>query len=110
MTELQLAQLRPADTNTTTLFTSESNKQTTIQNIIVCNTTAGAVTFQVFADADGNTYDEDTALYWNVSLAANTTLVLEANMYLNALAGSIGVRSASADALTFTVNGTQTNT
>lgn len=107
MSGLQLAQLRPADTNAATLFAAVPNKQTTVQNIVVCNTTGGAVTFRIFVDADGTTYDADTALYYDASLAANTTLVIEANIYFNNYAGSIGVRSGTGNALNFTVNGLQ---
>jgi len=83
--------------------------QTEITAIIVCNTTASPVTFRIFHDNDGTTYDQTTALWYDVSLAANTTTLISSEAPNGGIAlqqnGTIGVQIGTADAITFTFYG-----
>ena len=76
-----------------------------IRTIFVCNQTSGADTFSIYLDNDGTTYDEETALYHDVAIAANTTLVLAVYLPMNNAAGNLAVEAATTDAVTFTVAG-----
>lgn len=109
-----LAQATPGNTSAATLYTATS--LTMITRLVVCNTGAGACTFRVFHDNDGTTYDDTTALYYDVSVAAGAVYVIEAlseysGIAMNASrspgvsAGTIGIRSNTADDLTFTLYG-----
>lgn len=103
----QLAQLRPGDTANATAYTAVIDTEVT--KIVICNTTGSPVAARVFHDDDGTTFDQTTALYYDKSVPANDTIVLEAAT-LGAgvqvqIGGSIGVRSATGSALTFTIYG-----
>jgi hypothetical protein len=101
----QLAQLRPADTNAATLYQTPEGKSALVRTIFVCNTTGGGVTFRLFFDKNGTTFDQTTALYYDTAIAANTTLVIDAVLEMSGQQGALGFRTSSADALTATVIG-----
>jgi len=100
-----LGQLRPADTTAATLYTKAQDSKVWLDQLFVCNTTAGAIACRVCVDEDGSTYDETTALYWDKSVGANDTLVVDLHAYLETDTGSVGVRTATGDALNFTLFG-----
>lgn len=101
----QLGQLRPTSTTAASLFSPAANQSWIAKSLYVCNNTAGSVTFRIFHDEDGTTYDESTALYFDTALAANTTLVITGLLAGETNAGNIGVRTGTNDALTFTLYG-----
>jgi len=106
-----LAQSRPADTSSVSIVSPIADQIIIIQQIIVCNSTAAAATFNIYLDNDGTTYGQATALYFGYSLAANTSIIIsfsqdsESGLYLTNIAGNLAVSSGTASALTFTVNG-----
>jgi len=102
----QLGQTRPADTNNTVLLTPIRGFHYRFK-IIVANNTAGAIAYRIFHDDDGTTYDQSTALAYDVSLAANTSTEVPSDGWIAAdnPSGRIAVRSATGDALTFTAYG-----
>jgi hypothetical protein len=65
------------------------------------------VKFRIFADDDGTTYDESTALFWDVTIEGNTTVELDTFMALDGSAGNLAVRTSVANALTFTAFGAE---
>lgn len=106
----QLGQLRPANTTAASLFSPVANQRVHITDLIVCNTTGGAVTYRIFHDEDGTTYDETTALYFNNTLGANVTERITARdlfIYMANSSGNIGVRTSSGNAITFTLYGVE---
>jgi len=98
-------QLRPANTTAATLYTATLKSE--ITRILIANTTGSAATFRLFHDDDGTTMDETTALVWDNSIAAGAYVDLQA--YLDgagitiAAGGSLGCRSGTGNALTFSV-------
>lgn len=103
-----LAQVRPATTAAVTAFTA-SQLPTEITTIKACNTSGAARTCRIFHDDDGSTYDESTALYWDIDIPANKTLEISAEaektgIYV-AKDGTIGVRSDAASGITFSMYG-----
>ena len=101
----QLAQATPPDTTAVSIYSPDRRDKFTLENIIICNTSASPVDYRIFVDNDGTTYDTTTAIAYDVSLAANTTDIIEVNMYMTDPAGNLAVRTSSGNDLTFTVNG-----
>jgi hypothetical protein len=100
-----LGQLRPADTTAAAIYTKAQDSKVWLDQLFICNTTANAPTYQVCIDEDGSTYDETTALYWNVAHVPNTTVVVDLKAYLDTANGSVGVRTSAGDEITFTLFG-----
>lgn len=101
----QLGQGTPPDTTAVSIFSPDRRDRFTIENIIICNTTASAATYRIFVDDDGSTYDATTAIAYDISLAGNTTDFIEVNIYMSDPAGNLAVRTSTGNSLTFTVNG-----
>lgn len=101
-----LAQSRPANTSAADLYSPAANKRAILSKVIVCNTTGSAAAASVFADVDGTTKDQTTALAYAKSVAANDKLefLFEDGLELNE-SGTIGIQSGTNDALTFTLLG-----
>ncbi len=107
---LQLGQLTPADSNAASIYSPAAGIVTEITSIVVTNTDGSAHTYRIFHDEDGSTYSTATALYYDVGIAANTTVVLEPLAFMANEAGNLAVRSNSANNLTFTAYGKETQT
>ena len=71
MQEKQLGQTRPSNTTATSIYSPGSSVTAVVRNIHCCNTSGATATFRIFVDDDGTTYDETTALFWDVTLLAN---------------------------------------
>lgn len=103
----QVGQARPANTTAAAAFTATLPTEVTC--IVVCNTSGADATCRLFHDDDGSTYDESTALFWDVAVAAGETLVISAQSPSSTIqvgiGGTVGVRSSVASALTFTLYG-----
>ncbi len=101
----QLGQLRPANTTAATIYSPGSSTESIVRTITVCNLTASAVDYSIFDDDDGTTYDESTALYFNVSLAAKATENIEVRIAMNDPNGNLAVKTETSSALNFTCFG-----
>ena len=99
-----LGQLRPANTTAAAVYTKTAGRVVWLDKLFVCNNTTAA-TCRVCLDANGSTYDQTTALYYDYNIADNTTLIIDIGAYLETEGGSIGVRTSINDALTFTLFG-----
>lgn len=101
-----LAQSRPATTAAADLYSPAANRRAVISKVIVCNTTGSAANASLFADADGTTKDQTTALLYAKSVAANdkAEIVFEDGLEIGA-DGTLGCQTGTGDALTFTVLG-----
>jgi len=104
----QLAQVRPSNTNANLLF--KADLDTEITNIIVCNTTSTAARFSIYHDDDGTTYDANTKLYHEVSLAGQNSFQIARGLYGGAgisvaAGGNVAVQSDTANAFNFTAYG-----
>ena len=101
-----LAQLRPADTNAASLYSPPDNRTVEITALLVCNQSGSAATFRIFLDDDGTTYDQTTALYYDVPLGADLTWEITVKGWgMIVTAGNLAVRSSVGNALTFTLFG-----
>lgn len=105
--EKELGQSRPSDTTATSLYSPATGVTAVIRNIFVCETSGTNRTFRIFCDKDGTTYDQTTALYYDVAITANTTTQLTTYIVLNNSSGNLAVRTSSGSALTFTAYGAE---
>lgn len=107
----QLAQSRPSGTTAVSAFTALM--PTEITRIIVCNTTGTAANMSIYHDDDGSTFDATTALYESKSVPANDSIEIKAESIgaglMMAKNGQIGVKTGTANALTFTIYGITAN-
>lgn len=102
----QLAQARPANTSTNTLYAKPANTQVFVTSILLANVTASDATYSIFWDADGTTYTTDTAIAYNVTLAANGIASLEfENPIPLVVNGAFGIQSGTSGAITYTLSG-----
>ena len=100
----QLGQLRPANTTAASLF-SPTSGEVLVKSVIVANTSGAAATFRLFHDDNGTTYDETTALAWDVNIPADSVATVELNIMMDDASGNLAVRTNTNDALTFTCYG-----
>lgn len=105
--EKLLGQARPGSTTAATLYSRPASTTVIIKTIVVANTTAAPETFRIFHDDDGTTYDQSNALFYDVAIAANTTTQVDIFMAMATASGTIGVRTSTASALTFTAYGVE---
>jgi hypothetical protein len=102
---VQLAQERVSGTTAVTIFSPSKRDRYTITSILIANTTTSLVDFRLFHDEDGETYDEGSALFYDIPLSGNCTFLYEVPIYMNNPAGGLGARTETSLALTFTVYG-----
>ena len=99
----QVAQARENSTNAVSVYAGAAN--TEVQCFVtVCNTTSGDVLLRLFHDKDGTTYDENTALVWDVIVEPGQVFDKD-KIFINGNSGNLAYRSSVANALTITVYG-----
>ena len=102
----QLAQLRPANTSAAALLTPIDKYLYIVYTVIIANVTGTAATASLFHDKDGTTYDQSTALLYQVSVAANDTTIITFEKGLTIRdTGTIGVQSGTSSAINCTLYG-----
>ena len=105
--EKQLGQLRPANDTAATLYSPGDNVTTIVTNIWVCNTTGNTPTYRLFVDDNGTTYDQTTALAYDVALAANESKRIPCYIAMNDTTGNLAVRTSAASEITFSCWGVE---
>ena len=105
MYNTQLGQSRPSGTTAASIYSPAASTQTIVSHVIIANTSGAAATFRLFHDDDGTTYDETTALAWDVAIAADETVTFDTAIAMADSSGNLAVRTDTADALTFTAYG-----
>lgn len=103
-TEGQLAQQRNSTTTATSILANSSGRWA-IKTIKVCNTTTNEALFTMYHDEDGSTYDESTALYWEVPVAAKETVLFDTYMCTGSQTSNVAYKTSVANALTVTLYG-----
>ena len=104
----QLAQSRPSGTTAVTAYTN-ANVRTEVSRVYVANTTASDATFAIYHDDDGTTYSEATAIVFGATCPANGVIDFgfeaAGGGITIAPGGSPGVKTGTANAITFSVYG-----
>ena len=99
-----LGQLRNTGTSAENLYSPAENKRGIVKQIIVCNNTASTAAYRIFVDKEGGNYTEDTAIFYDVDLPANSTHILDVTLPMMTKS-SVGARSDTANSITFTCTG-----
>jgi|TARA_R110000824_G_scaffold75198_1_gene190900 hypothetical protein len=68
-----LGQLDTSATTETTLYTAPNLAQTTVSSFVACNRTGSAITFRLRVNVAGASNDDKQFLYYDKSVAANST-------------------------------------
>ena len=99
-----LAQLAPADTTAAVLLTVKN--RIILHKLFIANNTAGAIAARVFMFDNGTTATTATAILYDKAIPANDTVEVDFDeATLSTPTGTITVRSATGDALCFTLFG-----
>jgi hypothetical protein len=77
-----LGQVDTAATTVTTLYTVPNLTQTTISSFVACNRTGSAITFRLSVHVAGASAHDKQYLFYDKSVAANTTLTMVIGMTL----------------------------
>lgn len=110
LTEKPLGQVRPSDTTAVSIYSPGASVVGTVKSIEICNTSSGDADYRIFLDADGTTYDEGTALRWDITVPVKGAKSFNVWWPLNNSSGNIAVRTSVANALTFTFLGFEVDT
>jgi hypothetical protein len=102
-----LGQSAPSATTTTTLYTAPNLNQTTISSLVICNRSGSAQTFRVSIHVAGASADNKQYLFYDQSLAGNTTQTVVIGMCLNQT-DVVKVYASSGD-LSFNLFGVETS-
>ena len=101
-----LGQADTAATTETTLYTVPNLAQTTVSSFVACNRTGSAITFRLRVNVAGASNDDKQFLYYDKSVAANTTFTAVIGICL----GQADVLKvyASASNMSFNIFGVET--
>jgi hypothetical protein len=99
----QLAQARENSTDAVSIYSPAAGEIVQIF-LKICNQSGAVATVRVFHDDNGTTYDESTAIMYDMTLAAGATLEID-KVFMNDSIGNLAYRSSVANALTATVYG-----
>jgi len=104
-----LARVSPDSTDPVTLFQPIGNQIKEINKIMICNTHTVAVTVDIYLCTVGDTPSVDQALFYQVSIAANSTEILEgAGLPIQGIAEDVLMcKVSNADKINFIVLGSE---
>jgi hypothetical protein len=101
-----LGQAAPTSTANVDVYTVPTGTEAIVSSIVVCNTTTEGTSFRIFQRINGAAAGAANAIAFDVAIAANSLVSIELKLTLDA-ADVISVRSATSNALTFTLNGSE---
>jgi hypothetical protein len=104
----QLGQTRPPTAGTFVSIYSPGTGITASSLVLTIANTSGAdTTYRIAQDDNGTTYDETTALAWDVAILADTVVKVNVGPMADS-SGNLAVTSGANNALTFTLHGIET--
>lgn len=77
-----------------------------IRQIVVCNHETTACAYGIWLDNDGTTYTDATVHFEDVTIAGNSTVILDVYWPITS-AGNLAVKASIVSTLTFTVYGAE---
>lgn len=105
----QLFQTRPAGTSAVTAWTAPYFGQYKFTSIRAANVTGSAVVVSIFHHVGGSTYDQTTAIEYQVTLPANGSMTISDEIVGYQDGDTIGVQTATGSAINFTGYGSIAN-
>jgi hypothetical protein len=103
-----LGQAAPANTSNADLYTVGAGKSAVVSSIVIANTTGTAATARVFVRIAGATAAASNAVFYDVSVAANSHASFTEGWSL-AATDVVTVQTGTSNALTFTLFGSELN-
>lgn len=104
--EKPLAQLRPTTTGIETLYELTGQEFAVAKQLEICSVVAGNVTFSVYYDIDGTTFDDTNCILKDQVIRGKETIALDNKWWpLREPNSGFGVEISSADAVVFTLTG-----
>lgn len=101
-----LGQVRPAVAGVAEELYHANGVEAEVKNITIANTTSSAAKYTVYFSADNSTFDQSTALYYEIELAGNSTIA-DTSIRDVGLGGAFRAQTDTNNALTFTLSGTE---
>lgn len=101
-----LGQAAPANTSVADAYAVPVGKEAILSSIAIANVTNAAAVYEIYVRINGATAAASNALVFDASAGANSTTVIQAGITLSA-GDIISVQTATANALTFHVFGTE---
>ena len=106
--EKMLNQSHPDGTSTSSVYTPATNTTAIIKNIMVCNVTGSALTFDIHVTDDGLTGGDANAIFKSAPIKANETISVDSFI---AIQGDgtrdLQIRASAGNALTFSFFGAE---
>lgn len=100
-----LAQARALTTNPTSVYSINAGEEAIIKSIIVANTSIVTVKVRIFHSFAGSTYDESTAIAWDVAIKPGHVWSWEPTITMNDENGNLAYRVDVASGATITIYG-----
>jgi hypothetical protein len=98
-------QSRPTTTTNTLIYTVPVGFDAIISSIIICNTSGASADATVFVSNSGGAFGHDHAILHEVPVAnATFPTIVDCKIVVNS-GGTVGVKTSSANDLTFTISG-----
>lgn len=104
-----LGQITPGVTTALSIYSPPVNTETIIKFITITNDTGQDKDAEIFMDDDGTTYDKTTRIGIKTITKNSENPPTEIFVAMNNSSGNLAVKSSTADALTFTIWGTETD-
>jgi hypothetical protein len=101
-----LGQTAPSTTNNANAYTVPANTEAVVSSIFICNVSSASATFKVFQRINGAAAANSNAIAFEQLVPARSTTSIEGKITLGA-GDILTVQSSVADALTFTINGSE---
>lgn len=95
---------RTAATVNAPLYECPQGRSATVESLVICNTSASAVAVRVFHTTPTETAAVGTAIFYDLSCAANSSTLVEFPLYLNA-GERIVIYAATGSVVTVTAYG-----
>jgi hypothetical protein len=105
--EKQLGQSRINGTTATSVYSPAVGVTAIIKTIYIANQSGSADTYRLFVDDDGTTYDQTTALFYDIVIEADETLQIDTFIAMNDPSGNVAFQNGTANALTITLFGAE---
>lgn len=98
----QYDQVRENSTNPVAVFALATNMRQAQLYLKIANTSNQSALVRLFHDDDGTTYDESTAIVWDLKIVPGEILEVD-HLFVNNSSGRVAYRSSVANALTATI-------
>ena len=105
--EKQLGQARDNDTDTHSVYSPAADTTAIVTTIILANTSDSSAKVRVFIDDDGTTYNQATAIAYDIIIARGSSEVIMGFFPMNNEDGNLAYQQGTANAITITVFGVE---